>query len=89
MPSPFPRVNEILAEGPLRKNKFYEVAAANPGLVKKVDGVSIVDRAKYYEILSAAPAATLPDPNNPNAVAARLRQQQEGARKKKRAARRS
>jgi hypothetical protein len=62
--SPFPRVPEIIAEGPLRKSKFYEFAAEHPGLIKKIDGVSVVDRAKYYKILARAPAATLGGPSN-------------------------
>jgi hypothetical protein len=68
MPSPYPRVSEIIAEGPLKKSKLYQLALANPGLIKKIGKTSVIDREKYYEILAAAPAATFRNPERVTAA---------------------
>jgi len=59
----FQKVRKAVARGPLGKTKLYALAAKHRGLFLTHDGMTIVDMAKYDEILAALPPTELKEPN--------------------------
>jgi hypothetical protein len=61
-PPKFSRIPAALNYGGIGRTKLYELAAQNPGLFVKCGAATLVNNAKYDEVLSALPIAKLTPP---------------------------
>jgi hypothetical protein len=61
--SRFGRIPAAEQRSGLKRGTLYKLAAANPGLFRKVNAATIVDLQMLDEILAGQPAADLSDIN--------------------------
>jgi hypothetical protein len=57
------KVRDAVRRGPLGKTKLYQLAQKHHGLMRDLDGMTIVDMDLYDEILAELPPTELKEPN--------------------------